>query len=1202
MLIFSAKRFVALYAVFSLCCTVNSAQTVSSSIIGRVVDPANAVLATAPVTLLDKNTGNSRAVTTDNSGVFRFTDVAPGTFSISIQAPGFKTFHMTELVVSASETRDVGTLTLQLGNTSESVTIMAEATPIQLASSEKSSEIDANQLSNVTLKGRDLFGYMKLIPGVIDTTAARDVTAPGAIGGITINGNTSAKNFTVDGVTDMDTGSNGTLHYEPNLDSIQELKVLSSNYQAEFGRNSGGTITVVTKSGTQEFHGTAQWSHRHEGFNADTWLNDHSLQPNGLAQPTPRYRYNVETYTIGGPAFIPKLFNRDRKKLFFFFSQEYTGQFVTGGTQTKYTPSVLERQGDFSQTFANNGSLITITDPTNNNLPFPGNRIPLARADATGFGPAFLNFFPAPNYTASGSNANIVNYIESASATHPRRNDVLRIDPYVTSKIQGYFRWINDHDDMVALYQGVQFTSDTGGLLGQKGIAPIDHPNPGHGYAGSVVYAISPTLINETTVGESWNTWSWYSTDNYASESRSLFSSIPSLFPLPTTNPPGVSVTNGYLPLLPQVTFGTSSPEPNAMTYTRNSTSAGNYENFNTIWTVTDNLTKILGKHSIKTGIYVEHNVKIQPSGPAYNGSFSFAPDANNPLNTGNGYANAFLGYADSYQQATARATFQAMYWNVEFYAQDNWRVNNRLTLDFGVRFYHQPSQNDLNHTFSNFFPNLYSASAAPRLYVPGTAGGKRVAIDPGTSTAAPVAYIGLYVPGSGSPADGLAILGQNGVSANTYNIGYLRPAPRAGFAYDLTGDGKTAIRGGWGLFYNRLDGNQVYNLSGQAPYGYTPQVNYTTDSQIAASGGSLIFGPTTTFSWPRANVPWNNVQNVSVSIQRGFAGFVADIGYVGNFSSHQNLSYDINSIPLGTRFQSKSLDKTNSNKPLPDVLLRTAFPGFNTINQYAEIGHSNYNALTASLQRRLTHGLAIGAAYTYSKAMGLATPAGLPNTVIATAFTPVVPNNEAWNYGRLATDVPSNLQISYSYDLPPARKYIGRIAGAVTEHWNFSGVISSYSGVPFSPTYGFSSGTVPDYTGTPDVTARMNVIGNPYSNVPAGSYYNPAAFALPALGTASPATPVLGDMGGGAGVLRYPHITNFDMTLSKFIPLGSEKRGFRIMFQAYNVFNHPEFNALNTQILFNPTSGVVTNGAQAGTPSGTLPARILAFTLRFQF
>jgi hypothetical protein len=690
-----------------------------------------------------------------------------------------------------------------------------------------------------------------------------------------------------------------------------------------------------------------------------------------------------------------------------------------------------------------------------------------------------------------------VNYFESASATHPRRNDVLRIDPYITSKIQGYFRWINDHDDMTALYQGVQFSAAT--PLLPKGIAPIDHPNPGHGYSGSVVYAISPTLVNETTVGESWNTWSWYSTDAYASESRSLISNIPSLFPLPTTNPSGVSATNGYVNILPEFQYGTSSPEPNAMTYVRNSTSAGNYENFNTIWTVTDNVSKIIGNHSLKAGFYVEHNVKIQPNGNTYQGNFNFQPDVNNPLNAGNGYANAYLGYVDSYAQATARATFQVVYWNVEFYAQDNWRVNRRLTLDFGVRFYHQPAQNDLNHTFSNFFTTKYTAAAAPRLYIPGVSAGKRVAIDPATGATAPVAYIGLYVPNSGNPADGFAILGQGNVSANTYSIGYIRPAPRVGFAYDLAGDGKTALRGGWGLFYNRLDGNQVYNLSGQAPYAFTPLVNYTTDSQIAASGGNLIFGPATNYSWPSSQIPWNRVQNVSVDIQHVFEGWKVDVGYTGNFSSHQNLNYNINPIPLGARFQPASLDPTNGNKPLPDVLLRSTYPGYNTIYQYADVGYANYNALTSSLQRRLTKGLAVGAAYTYSKAMGLAVPAGSAATV--TAYTPLVQNNRAWNYGLLATDRPHNLQISYSYELPSARRFIGRYVAAVTDHWTYSGVISAQSGGPFAPTFGFASGSVPDYTGTPDLTARLNVVGNPYANVPARLAFQPCRFRAARLG-----------------------------------------------------------------------------------------------------
>ena len=1158
--------------------------------VGTVVDATNALVANARVTLTDQATASVRSAITDASGSFRFLDLAPGTYTLSIQSPGFKTLTETDIVVLAQETRHIGNLALQVGNLSDAVTVTAEATPIQLASSEKSQSIDANQLKNVTLKGRDLFGYMAMVPGVVDTTASRDVTTPNAIGGITINGNTGSKiNFTVDGVTDLDTGSNSTVHYEPNLDAIQELKVLTSNFQAEFGRNSGGTITVVTKSGTRDFHATGTWTHRHEQFNANNWLNNHSLTSAGTAQPIPRYRFNIESYTVGGPVMIPKLFNRDRKRLFFFWSQEYTGQFVSGGTQAKYTPTDLERQGDFSKTFANNGSLIVITDPTTG-APFAGNRIPASRVDPTGVGPNMLGFFPLPNFTGVGNQANVVNYFEAASATHPRRNDVLRLDTYVTSKINGYFRWINDHDDMIALYQGVQFSKDVGGKLGDKGIAPIDHPNPGHGYSGTMVYGITPTLINEFTVGESWNTWAYYSTDNYKTVDRSLIPNLPALFPIPTQNPPGVSAANGYLNLLPQFQFG--SPPSNSMSYTRNHTSAGSEENFNTIWTYSDNISKILGNHTLKGGAYFEYNTKLQPNSAAYPGSFNFSPDSNNAiLNTGNGYANAFLGYIDVYQQATARATFNVHYWNAEFYVQDNWRINRRLTLDYGVRFYHQPSQNDVNYTFANFFSNQYSAAAAPRLYIPGTSAGKRVAIDPGTGVVAPVAYIGLYVPNSGNPADGFALLGKNGVSLNTYNISFLKPAPRIGFAYDLTGDGKTAIRGGFGVFYNRLDGNQVYNLAGQPPYAFTPQLNFTTISQIASSGGSLIFGPQTYYSWPTASIPWNGARNASIDIQRSIANMVVDIGYTGNWSYNQNLNYNINGIPIGTRFLPASADSTNGGKPLPDVLLRTKYRGFNTINQYAEIGSTNFNALTATLQRRFSRGLAFGAAYTYSKAMGL------------TTFNPVVPDNHSWNYGRMGADRRHHLVVNYSYDIPAASRYIGKFAGIFTDHWTYSGVMSSQSGGPFNPGFGFASGSPPDYTGTPDVGARVNVVGNPNANVPANAYFNPAAFALPALGTASPATPVLGNLGGGSGVLSYPHVTNFDMTMSKFIPIGlGEGRGLRLQAQAYNVFNHTEINALNTTVQFSPTTGAVVNPLQAGTASGTLPNRILAFGLRFEF
>ncbi|HWD00311.1 MAG TPA: carboxypeptidase-like regulatory domain-containing protein [Candidatus Sulfopaludibacter sp.] len=1190
------KKLAQLGCALTICAATIFGQTVSSALQGTVLDPASAVVPNAPVTLTATDTGASRAALTDSGGLFRFLDLAPGTYSISVRATGFKTFTQNNIIVVANETRELGKMALTIGNTSETITVMAEAASIQLASSEKATAIEGSQLSNVTLRGRDIFGYLKLVPGVIDNSVNgtnagnRDVTSPNAIRGITINGNTSALNFAVDGITDIDTGSNSTLHYEPNADAVQEMKVLTSNYQAEFGRNSGGTITVVTKSGTQSFHGSMVWNHRNEGLNANKWENNRNGRnavtgiPNSYISP---YRFNVETYTIGGPIYIPHHFNSNKNKLFFFWSQEYTGQFVTGGSQTKYTPTALERTGDFSKSFQNNGTLTPIIDPTTG-AAFPGNIIPANRI--TPLGQAMLNFFPAPNFVGTGSQANIVNYYEAASATHPRRNDVLRVDTNPTAKLSGYFRYINDHDDMLALYQGVQFSSDVGGTLGAAGIAPIDHPNPGHGYSGTATYSFSPTLINEFTVGESWNTWSYYTADGGKSQDRSLLPSPPVLFPIPTTTPAGASATNGYFNVLPEFQFGGINGG-SSMNFTRVGTSAGNYENFNTIWSFQDNVSKIIGKHTFKAGAYIEKNNKIQPSTPAYEGNFNFSPDTNNALgNTTNGYANGLLGYVDSYSQTTARAVFNTQYWNAEFYIQDNWRVSPRLTLDLGLRFYHQTPQVDLNKTFSNFFPALYSKSAAPRVYVPGTNAGKRVAIDPGTGTVAPVAYIGLFVPNTGNPANGMALLGVNGVGLAPYDQSPLALAPRFGFAYDLTGDGKTALRGGFGVFYNRLDGNQVYALSGQAPYSYSPQVNYTTFAQIATSGSSLVFGPSTINSWPSTQVPWDRAQNASLNIQRSITrSMVIDVGYTGNWGYNQQLSYDINPIPIGTRapFSAATADPTNGNKTLPDILLRSIYPGYNTVNTYNHLGHSNYHALTAMLQQRLTRGLAFGMAYTFSRAMG------------TTSFNPVVPDNEAYNYGRLTFDRRQNLQFNWTYDIPNmGQRLHSKLLGAVVDHWTMSGIFSMQSGAPFNPGFSIVGGT-PDYTGTPDVSARINVVGDAMANVPNGLYYNPAAFAPPALGTTI-THPVLGNLGGGSGDLSLPMVTNVDATMSKFIPLFGERRGLKLQAQAYNIFNHPEYNGVGTGLTFDGAGNQTS--LSAGVFNSTAPARVMAFSVRFEF
>lgn len=481
------KHYTRIVFALALCCVGMYGQTVSSSLIGTVVDPANASVAGASVTLTNPDTKASRTATTDNAGTYRFLQVDPATYNLTVKASGFKTETQTGIVISAQETHNGGKMILSLGSVTESISVTAEVAQIQLSSAEQSSTIDSADLDDLTLKGRDLFGFMRLVPGVIDNgSQGRDVTSPNQLRGFSIQGNsTLTMNFTVDGVTDMDTGSNSTLHYEPNMDSIQELKVLTSNYQAEFGRNSGGTITVVTKNGTQDFHGTGNWSYRHEGLNANSWINNHTTKtidgtPN---QATPRsdYRYDIETYSIGGPMYIPKVINKEKKHLFFFWSQEYTGQFVPPGTATAtYMPTALERTGNFSDTFANNGNGVAVFEPILNpaNLnaagvpqPFAGNIVPASQINPVG--QSLLNFFPLPQtgLTLAANQLYTNNFIyNTGSAPHPRRNDVARVDGYITSKISAYARWIHDYDDMSVLYAGVNFApTDQAGRVGPSG-------------------------------------------------------------------------------------------------------------------------------------------------------------------------------------------------------------------------------------------------------------------------------------------------------------------------------------------------------------------------------------------------------------------------------------------------------------------------------------------------------------------------------------------------------------------------------------------------------------------------------------------------------------------------------------------------------------------------------------------------------------
>ena len=404
---------------------------------------------------------------------------------------------------------------LVIGAVSQSVMVTDVITPLQAASGERSGTVSGDQLNALALKGRDFFALAALLAGVVDTAAnTRDATSSGAISGITINGGRDeAKNYTVDGVSSMDTGSNTSVHFEPNMDSIAEVKILSGNYQAEYGRNSGGTISVITKGGGASFHGSAWWTHRHEEFNANNFFNNAT----GLSR-TP-YRFNVEGFSVGGPVLTPKKWSTLHDKLFFFVSQEYTQQLVDLGAAYIQMPTALERAGNFSKSLASNGKLITITDATTG-APFPGNIIPTNRINAVG--QSILNWFPLPNYTDPNPTLALQrNYAIDATGAHPRHNTIVRTDWNPFNSLHGFFRWGRDYDNSSNPYTAENY-----------GANPFYHPQPGHGYAANGTWIITPNLLNELTLGKSWN-----SSENYpvtfSGINRSDIGAIPQLFPNP---------------------------------------------------------------------------------------------------------------------------------------------------------------------------------------------------------------------------------------------------------------------------------------------------------------------------------------------------------------------------------------------------------------------------------------------------------------------------------------------------------------------------------------------------------------------------------------------------------------------------------------------------------------------------------------------
>jgi hypothetical protein len=425
------------------------AQVTSGTIFGRVKDASGAYIGSATVTVRSPDTGAARTVTTSDSGDFVVPDMPPGTYTITIDAKGFKKLDAQGVVLSAADKLNAGEFVLAVGADTESVTVTADAGQLQLQSNsgERSDVITDKQLNDVAINGRNVLDYMKLIPGVSGLFDGHQ-SGTGGLDSYNINGTRANQHeFTIDGASNVDTGNNGGTHVTINTDAIEEVKVLTSNYQAEFGKAAGGQIAIITKGGTNQWHGDGRFFHRNEGLNANEWFNkDSQLNPPVTIPPTPPrnappiYRYNYVGYQIGGPI--------KKDKLFVFWSQEFYRQLVPlGGTTQFYTPTALERQGDFSQSLDGNGNAIVISGPGITNNKIDPTQLSAAQQAVFAQVQKILNLFPLPNVNGFGVGGQNYNFSEALSGNAPRREDILRVDYQVNSKNRLYGRWIHNSEN-----------------------------------------------------------------------------------------------------------------------------------------------------------------------------------------------------------------------------------------------------------------------------------------------------------------------------------------------------------------------------------------------------------------------------------------------------------------------------------------------------------------------------------------------------------------------------------------------------------------------------------------------------------------------------------------------------------------------------------------------------------------------------------
>ena len=1140
----------------------------TGQISGSVRDATGAFVPGAQVTITNQATGVSNPVQTNDAGEFILPALTAGTYEVKAESKGFQPASQRDIVLQVGG-KVRAELVLQVAGTTTTVEVTGTLTGVETETAALSGVITGNQILNLALSARNFVALALMVPGAVPGDNM-DTDSVGVLGNVEISfngGRTTYNTWEIDGGNNSDRGSNNTLNTYPSLDAIAEFRVSTANYGADIGQHSGAYISVSTKSGTKDFHGSAFEFLRNDKLNANNFFTNRKTL--GSVPERNPHKRNEYGYTIGGPLYIPGVYNEAKDKTFFFWSQSWR-KFRDSSVSSNLVATDRQRRGDFSECMGGDN----IRDEDGNLLPgFTGdspNYNPALAADGCTFplsGNVSRITGKLPSLDANGveimdafiplPNSGAYNYISSTATPVNWREEQLRVDHNFSDRTRLFVRYTQDAWDTItpnALWAWSDIDTVKTAFKG-----------PGKSAVVNFAHSLTPNLFSEFIMA--------YTVDHIdlrvlagptsvsGNLARSSSFNAPHIFPSNDGNPylPSLAVDGGS-----QVSLGQTWWFP-----------YGPY-NSNPIITWKENLVWIKGKHTLKFGAYVERFRKNESFGGTTQGYATFSSDGSN--STGNAVADMLSGVMQSYYEGNKYGKGYYRSTNFEPYIQDDWKVTSHLTVNLGVRYYLFTRNRERFLQQSGFYPSLFDPAQAPLRDADGF-------LIPGSGT---------IFPSSGQITfgNGLVQCGQGGIQVACQNGEFKNIAPRLGFAWDPRGDGKTSIRAAVGVFYDGLNGNEAGSeaTQGGAPFAFSSSLaNLDSWAQIGLGGGKI--GPagintvSKTAGFPRT-YQWN------FNIQRQLTtNDLVTLAYVGNVGNHLTRNHNIDLVPLGLPHADQDLLINGE-----DSYAYKPFQGFTGITVVDQIARSNYNSLQASYRHQVGHGLNLSANYTWSHAIDDAGNQG--------------DRREQDEYhlfrwrGNSSLDRRHILTLNYVYDLPFFKQSKG-VAKQTLGGWTVSGIVTLMSGAPLDIGCGISGLSTGVGGGM-----RCNSVGKQSGKSMVNDdvygstvqWFNVDAFTQPNLDQlyADNQPGMFGYL--GRNTLRGPGRNNWDLSLFKNFPF-TERVGLQFRFETFNTWNHTQWSGVSTGC-----SDTVAAGAACGTAgnfgqvNGAWSPRIIQLGLRLSF